>query len=1036
MPLFPLFECLPPAKLLDLFAVVLTERQVVFISQQHSLLTAAIQAIISLMYPLAWPHALIPILPRQLIGVLEAPNPFICGLPTSYLKDCSIQQETVKVYLDEGKIDFGSDGSAPGLPDSLRKKLLQHISVNAPTFTLRPNNWKTHRLPLFDDAFCAITDHSSRQFPVPVRSAAERAKGPLKSATWTLAPGQREVVHDRKLRAGFLNFFVSILQGYRRFLIFGSPDNPDPLIKFRFKDFLKSLPAEWQAFMRPLCETQAFSQFIDERILQIQRSADVIFFDEAVDAKISRTQSRKGDELPSSALSGAARTTKTYVPPSPDLTMLPEALAYHYPRFPRLASSLFSTPRNLAASLCAKDQAESSTAPLKRIEKRVENGRALDAREKLSANSVANGKKISSTVTSDRACVYSCYLVAVCQLVSHARSRLQASKRAGHTTNRVIANYAPIPHLPAPMPRSDEPEHDYAVANQNGFSQQQRASDETITSLLAFEEDHASPRRSALDLLAESESDLDTSTSSALDNAGHSSSASLAGLSAISLALEAAESQGADTASAGTGASAKIRQALDFLLDEDIPAADSSEKPLTESSAVVSHGPILPSPPGSPPSTPSTPQPPLSAPDTGDSDPMPDSRDRAKSTGSHRSRVRTMSSASSGTRDRADSAAFWQVREEAVTAAAKLGLRVALEVLNCLSKQDDCPEDVVYRALMEACGMCGEGAAAVDLMALLQEESIMPDKAMLAAAVQAVSTAEGGSARIDGAEIWTTIDWRTLQRRRGADAVSCLFSRKTKGFGVVPDLRPTVKIDKPAAAKGVSTAKQAVSSGSEIKSLEMSPSREGTVTAPTSSGTRSPVRKNGAASARLSRQMAVAEALLEQTFPGLVIDLAHALGTQCPGRVSAPCPAVRPLTLSEIGRGWSPGDPNSYTTKCCHCGMFFVPRFSVWCPDPLWVGSDGIGTPLWCELLSPWTLKKELFSVLLVDGVHALAALSKEFHDATKTSDRAVVFWNALVAFRSKGLPFTFLLAENDMTVIFPPPITNTIGATTTPTRA
>lgn len=68
MPLFPVFECLSPENVLLVFALALTERQIVFVSSQYSLLTSCAEAVTSLLYPLSWTHAYIPILPRELLG--------------------------------------------------------------------------------------------------------------------------------------------------------------------------------------------------------------------------------------------------------------------------------------------------------------------------------------------------------------------------------------------------------------------------------------------------------------------------------------------------------------------------------------------------------------------------------------------------------------------------------------------------------------------------------------------------------------------------------------------------------------------------------------------------------------------------------------------------------------------------------------------------------------------------------------------------------------------------------------------------------
>ena len=76
-PLFPLFECLSPENILALLGLVLTERSIIFVSSQLSLLTLCAEAITSLIYPLAWTHCYIPILPMHNIGCLQVRSTFI-----------------------------------------------------------------------------------------------------------------------------------------------------------------------------------------------------------------------------------------------------------------------------------------------------------------------------------------------------------------------------------------------------------------------------------------------------------------------------------------------------------------------------------------------------------------------------------------------------------------------------------------------------------------------------------------------------------------------------------------------------------------------------------------------------------------------------------------------------------------------------------------------------------------------------------------------------------------------------------------------
>ena len=171
-----------------------------------------------------------------------------------------------------------------------------------------------------------------------------------------------------------------------------------------------------------------------------------------------------------------------------------------------------------------------------------------------------------------------------------------------------------------------------------------------------------------------------------------------------------------------------------------------------------------------------------------------------------------------------------------------------------------------------------------------------------------------------------------------------------------------------------------------------------------------------AATSRLVRHMINSENLLGTLYPNLEIDLSHPFGTCCP---NPKC--CKPQSMEQIFMGFSK-DPNVYTSKCYSCERSYVPRFTVQCDLPDWDGSEkrGPGSALWCELLSPWVLRKEVFSVLFVDGVKALMSDKALSGDALKASHNAVVFWNTIIAFRLRGLPYSFLLAST-LEAAFPP---------------
>jgi hypothetical protein len=174
LPLSSLFECLSLQNILLVFSALISERQVAFISSQYSLLTTCSESILSLMFPLTWTHVYIPILPRRILGrvlspcslslsllhlrslpdegVLAAPLPFFVGIHSSYLPEPSeassssqrrnsfmgytpsqfegyavFSSETVRVFLDENRLELGSLGPPPPFPEGRAKKLMADL---------------------------------------------------------------------------------------------------------------------------------------------------------------------------------------------------------------------------------------------------------------------------------------------------------------------------------------------------------------------------------------------------------------------------------------------------------------------------------------------------------------------------------------------------------------------------------------------------------------------------------------------------------------------------------------------------------------------------------------------------------------------------------------------------------------------------------------------------------------------------------------------------------------------------------------------
>lgn len=145
--------------------------------------------------------------------------------------------ETVRVYLDEDRIEFGSLGPPPPLPERRRRKLHTDMMTMAGTkfFDERPGDWKDSVRPYYDSAYKMALR------PDMVDGSDDQCDGEI---------------DEKAIRGSFLKFFVSILQRYRRFLVYPTKANPFPKKRFLESDFLTSSEGDWRDFLQPVISSQ------------------------------------------------------------------------------------------------------------------------------------------------------------------------------------------------------------------------------------------------------------------------------------------------------------------------------------------------------------------------------------------------------------------------------------------------------------------------------------------------------------------------------------------------------------------------------------------------------------------------------------------------------------------------------------------------------------------------------------------------------------------------------------------------------------
>ncbi|TVY43323.1 DENN domain-containing protein [Lachnellula subtilissima] len=128
--LYALFRALTIQNIVALFEFALSESRIILLSSHTAMLHLASKAIASLLYPMKWASIFIPVLPKRLIQVLEAPCPYIVGIERRY-EDLELPEDDyVLVDLDQDTINATSAPDA--LPRQQRRKLVSLLQLAAP----------------------------------------------------------------------------------------------------------------------------------------------------------------------------------------------------------------------------------------------------------------------------------------------------------------------------------------------------------------------------------------------------------------------------------------------------------------------------------------------------------------------------------------------------------------------------------------------------------------------------------------------------------------------------------------------------------------------------------------------------------------------------------------------------------------------------------------------------------------------------------------------------------------------------------------
>ncbi|MBN3296060.1 DEN2A protein, partial [Amia calva] len=229
-----LFSSLQLRMLIRVFASLLLERRVIFTADKLSTLSQCCHAMVALLYPFAWQHTYIPVLPPSMIDIVCTPTPFIVGLLSSSLprlKELPIEEVLV--------VDLGNS------------RFLRQLTLNVSCSSQMDD----------EDSILPHKLQAALEHVLEKRKELASEKGETSSDSNSLSTVVSEA---------FVRFFVEMVGHYPLFLGMGDRED-EASSSFQREAFRKAVSSKsLRRFLEVFMETQMFTGFIQERELRRQ----------------------------------------------------------------------------------------------------------------------------------------------------------------------------------------------------------------------------------------------------------------------------------------------------------------------------------------------------------------------------------------------------------------------------------------------------------------------------------------------------------------------------------------------------------------------------------------------------------------------------------------------------------------------------------------------------------------------------------------------------------------------------------------------
>ncbi|XP_069132552.1 DENN domain-containing protein 5B-like isoform X3 [Argopecten irradians] len=307
--LWDLFRSLEVRDIIQLFTSVLLEHQILIYASDYQRLMLVAECMNTLVFPFAWQHVYVPILPASLTHFLDAPVPFIMGLHhgRENRSELELPSEANMCFVDLDEKTVEVPEELPRFPhlQELTEELVNVCGIHRsrlyrekvetaktdPATNLKPASprrslnkddpAKTNKMEILQqsEAFAKISALAKK---TGVWSSIEEFSDmPNKDSkeSGSRDPSSMSVkeIEDLKfnntVREIFLNHFLHLFSSYETFVIQPNQDmdawlnNRESMQNFDKAAFLSDQPEAYLPFLSSFTETQMFTTMVDNKIL-------------------------------------------------------------------------------------------------------------------------------------------------------------------------------------------------------------------------------------------------------------------------------------------------------------------------------------------------------------------------------------------------------------------------------------------------------------------------------------------------------------------------------------------------------------------------------------------------------------------------------------------------------------------------------------------------------------------------------------------------------------------------------------------------